>query len=195
LSTWLSNQRSKYNGKARYGYISDEQVKKLENLGVRLANTDTWQSGYEKAKTYHKQHGHIDIPNSCQVEGYDLGYWLYCQRKAYKESKLTKQQIKLLDTLNMIWLSPAERRWQQYLQELKKYKQQHGSLCVPVTYRTGNGFGLGRWLDDQRKKEQLGKLPIAQVEQLRSLGVERGSDKQTAKRERVERSESGVARV
>ena len=173
LGCWLSNQRAKYNGTAKYGTLSSEQVEQLESLGISLNGIDSWAESFAKAKAYYDTHGTLVLPNPCMTEdGYDLGYWIYCQRKSYRESRLTDDQISQLNSIGMDWLNAGERKWNAYFEAAKLYWLENCHLRVPATYRTPDGIGLGRWLAKQKKDRASGKLSKEQIADLSSIGME-----------------------
>ena len=64
---------------------------------------------YKLAEAYYKYHGHLDIPQKFEVDGYNeekitkLGSWISNQRIRYKAGNLSKEKINLLNGIGMIW--------------------------------------------------------------------------------------------
>lgn len=63
-------------------------------------------------------------------------------------------------------MARTNRRFNEYLLELKAYVQKHGHANVPA--RMG---ALGPWLNQQRLRARRGKLPPERFDALRALGV------------------------
>lgn len=114
LGTWILTQRDSYKNKK----LSEERMKLLENLGMIFKNVieARWIENYNLAKEYYKHHGNLEIPQSFKtLNGYEpnengatLGNWISIQRKAYKgkgANKITPDQIRLLESIGMIWYS------------------------------------------------------------------------------------------
>lgn len=176
LGKWLAYQINQYNGKNQYGSLSREQIKKLESIGVIWSKEDLWQQALTRAQSYYLEHGNLDIPNPFKCEdGFDIGYWVYAQRKLFKgqtkRKQLTKVQIEQLSSIGMAWLSKTEQNWEQYFSAAEQFYTENGHLRVPVTYKTGNGLWLGRWVTNQREKQQTGKLTSEQVTRLAAINM------------------------
>lgn len=173
IGKWLAEQRKKYNKPDIYGQLSEIKVKRLEDLGISLSTIDNWNQNFRKAELYYNLNGNIDIPNPFIIyDGYDLGYWLYCQRLAYREGKLSKEQIVKLESINIDWLNAEERRWENNYEKLIAYKRKYSTLTMNVTYRDEDGFGLGKWVSEQRMKKVKGKLNDKQIQKLDELGFD-----------------------
>ena len=116
LGAWLNTQRQAYKGHGNFK-ITDEQIKLLEEIGMRFKtrdNNEEWNKKYELAKVYFEYNGNLEIPYSYKtLNGYEyadggisLGIWLHTQRKAYKgqdANKITETQIKLLEEIRIKW--------------------------------------------------------------------------------------------
>ena len=116
LGAWLNTQRQAYKGHGNFK-ITDEQIKLLEEIGMRFKtrdNNEEWNKKYELAKVYFEHNGNLEIPYSYKtLNGYEyadggisLGIWLHTQRKAYKgqdANKITETQIKLLEEIRIKW--------------------------------------------------------------------------------------------
>ena len=114
LGTWISNQRTAYKGKGNCK-ITEEQIKLLEEIGMVFdVHNDTWMKNYNLVKIYYEHNGDLNVPvNFRTTNGYEydeqgvkLGKWISNQRTAYKgkgNCKITDEQIKLLEKLEMIW--------------------------------------------------------------------------------------------
>jgi len=139
LGTWITNQRKAYQNRLlskekrnnKISPLTDEQVKKLESIGmVWDPHEYQWNKMYELAKLYYLEYGNLRIPFNYKTSiGEALGRWIQNQRQAYqnrllpKEKRnnsyapLTKDQIIKLEGIGMIW-------------DYKKNKEQNIKLCM-----------------------------------------------------------------
>ena len=75
-----------------------------------------WKEKYELAKAYYEHNNNLEIPRSFRTKngyeyeekGINLVNWINLQRQAYKgrgHSKITEEQIRLLEEIGIIWFS------------------------------------------------------------------------------------------
>lgn len=103
LGMWLIYQR-----KTR---LEKWQKEELEKIGMRWesGHDRRWMRGYQAAKAYYEENGHLDIPYGYKTEdGLALGRWLRKQRDAkihagHCNCVLTGERIRLLNEIGMIW--------------------------------------------------------------------------------------------
>ena len=197
LGVWISNQRRKYKGKGESSKdLTDEQIKKLEDIGM-VWNTydDKWNKGYELAKAYYEEYGHLFVPNNFKTkngidkddEGFNLGDWIQKRRRTYKgdknSAKMSLEQIKSLEDIGMIWDKVDEAKWNYMYNLAKAYYEEYGNLLVPRGFKTKDGvnefergFDLGEWISKQRRRSK-GKggtskdLTEEQIKLLEDIGM------------------------
>jgi len=149
LNRWLNEQRKITTGQKK-GRLSDEQKRRLEAVGMRLGLTkkeEVWFGYYDIVKKYYDGNGNIDISASHKTElGRTVGKWLGTQRTLKKQRKLTDEQLRLLDALNMEWRTPDEVSFDLLIEKLREYKRANGNVQVPAAYCCEDGFQLGRRL-------------------------------------------------
>ena len=192
LGRWISNQRQAYKG---YGTtkITEEQIKLLEKIGMNFDNVnfEKWMKNYNLAESYYKHHGHLNIPYSFKItngyeydeEGVNLGRWINTQRQAYKgygATKITEEQIKLLEKIGMV-PDVYNDTWMKNYNLAKSYYKHHGHLNIPQRFKTTNGyeydeegFNLGNWIICQRqsyKGQGTHKLTEEQKKLLEKIGM------------------------
>ena len=176
LNTWYSTQRRIVLGQQK-GSLSDEQLKRLEAVGMKLGLTkkeELWQRYYEQLKAYYDEHGNIDINASHNTEiGRTVGHWLVTQRKYRTEGKLTEKQIQMLDALGMEWRTPDEVKFDDCAERIRKYKDENGDANIPFGYTCEDGLQLGRWLNNLRVglQKNPSRLSPERLAKLRDLGV------------------------
>lgn len=112
---------------------------------------------YDLLVEYYNEHQDINIPINYKVTTKDgrvvnLGCYINAQRNKYRNNKLTDEEIKMLEHLNISWY-PLEDEWLFMYSLAKKYKESHGNLNIKQSYVEkidGKSYYLGRWLINQR---------------------------------------------
>ena len=131
-----------------------EITKLIEELDIKA--TYGWDENYEIVKKIKEEKGRFP---SQKEPG---GNWLYNQRKAYKNGKLSKDRIKKLDSLGE-WHSPNDTKWEENYEIVKKFKEEKGRF--PTQKESG-----GQWLNTQKTAYKKGKLSEDRIKKLDSLG-------------------------
>lgn len=119
--------------------LFDELEDKLSNL---------WQYWYNKLVEYKNIHGTTIIP----IEEHELNKWCSRQRSLFRQSKLLKERLDMLNSLNFVW-DLNEYRWWQTYEKLKEFKKKNGHCRVPRNYYDDQHLGF--WVITQRKKEHM----------------------------------------
>ncbi len=96
--------------KHRLETLTDEQKEQLTKLGLSWEknNVTVWNSKFELAKDYYRQHGNLNIPVAYCVDGVKLGRWISNIRSKRKNPGssgmvLDESRIKMLDSIGMDW--------------------------------------------------------------------------------------------
>lgn len=170
LGHWLNNQRQAYKGNGTHK-ITDEQIKLMDMLGMNWeVKEDDWNEKYRLLEQYYKEHGDIDIPDNYEINGINLGSWLFRQKQGYKGNtnyKMTEERANLLNELE-IESEINKKSWMAKYKLLKEYYQKHGNIHIPRSYVI-NGIQLGNWLNTQKQAYRgKGNLKITN-EQIRLL--------------------------
>ncbi|MEY9840490.1 Helicase associated domain protein [Streptacidiphilus sp. EB103A] len=168
VGQWILDQRKA----RREGRLSREHEAALETLRIVWNVLDeAWATALGYAKTFHEQHGHLDVRQDERAEdGYRLGQWIGWQRMAYRQGKLTAERIAVLDQLGMVW-NRALTAWQRNYTEAQRYFEEHGDLLAPSSYTTASGSALGTWVGRQRDYYEAGKLSAEQIVMLDEIGM------------------------
>ncbi|CAE8622276.1 unnamed protein product [Polarella glacialis] len=176
LGQWVMTQRQSRRGQGS-GRLEPEQIEQLDLLGfVWDPGQHSWERSFQHLKAYKEEHGHTIVPRSYVADdGFKLGKWVMTQRQSRRgqgSGRLEPKQIEQLDLLAFVW-DPVHHSWEQNLQRLKAYKEEHGHTIVPQIYVADDGFKLGQWVTNQRRSRRgqgNGRLEPEQIEQLDLLG-------------------------
>ena len=105
LGNWIANQRSNRNGNDKYRQLSQEQVARLESIGMVWNTAEySWNKAYDLAVRFYRQNGHIRVPRGSRIDDVDLQSWVCEQRKSFKKGKLTQEKILKLVSIGIIVL-------------------------------------------------------------------------------------------
>ena len=97
LGIWCQRQRDKF----KEGILSDERVKKLQDIGFSFNPLEEeWERKYNQYKKYIKMTGSNEIHRRTMFEGERLGVWIFIQKKVYKEGKMSDYRMNKLLQLN-----------------------------------------------------------------------------------------------
>ncbi len=175
VGTWVRRQRNLRNGKAVGAELTDEQIARLDSIGMIWKNKieTAWENGYHEARKYFEKYGNLDVAVSYVTEnGFKLGGWIADRREQARANKLAKEKVRLLDGIGMIWqkVDPWEIRYSL----VKAYYEEHGNLLIPPKYKA-DGIWISKWLNEQRQiyigNRGKQKLTDDQIKRLESIGM------------------------
>lgn len=182
LGMWLNNMRcSRKNANSGYR-LTEEQIQKLDEIGMRWTNKHDmqWEVGYQEAVQYYNKHQNLNVPATYISEsGYPLGKWLRKHTEKNKKTgqttmKVTPERRAKLEKLGMCWTSPADP-WEVRYALAEAYYKEHGNLNVPHKYIV-EGVWLNKWLNEQRQiyygRRPGKRLTQAQVERLEAISFD-----------------------
>ena len=151
LGTWINLVRSSRKGQNKRSPLSDEQIARLDALGMNWEgrHNATWEMAYAEACNYREEHGHLNVPSGYVTEnGIRLGRWIRCQREVYNTT-LSDTRKEKLNALGMIW--QKEDPWKVKFHMVEQYYAEHGHTNIPVDYVV-DGVWLRRWLSEQKAR-------------------------------------------
>jgi hypothetical protein len=173
LGFWLKRCRRAH----REGKLPAALVERLTELGVDLTYGARpglgrpWEDWLARVERYRRKHGTANVPRRhVTAEGRALGEWLEQRRLDYQAGLLSDEHARQLAALGVDF-DPDAMRWNTWLRDLARFRDEHGHANVPSFYRTPAGRGLGAWLKGQRRNFRAGKLTDDQVASLLGLGV------------------------
>ncbi len=159
LGRWVIRQR------VRKHKLSPERITKLNSIGfIWNIYEFLWIKSFGELKDYKAKFGHCDVSKG--HKGYlSLAHWVINQRKYFKKGKLSKEQIKELEELGIVWEKYKRTPWEESLKKLKAFKAEFGHCNVTRSYKD---MALGNWVSIQRRDKS--KLTNHQVSELEKLG-------------------------
>ena len=177
LGRWLAQLRIYYNNGIKTRFLNPERISALEKIGMVWSVPDyIWEENYAAAVRYHREHGDLNVPHGyVDSEGIKLYQWLSqlknIRKGIVKRAKpLSDDQIARLDAISMVWETKYEKQWNDAFQALREYHAKNGTLDVPVSYKTGSGILLGKWIRRQRDFYEQGRLSDERIDKLRGIG-------------------------
>ena len=170
LKNWCSEQRTRY----RRGQLEQDRIAMLESIGfVWKKKAKRASSMLESLREFKEQHGHCNVPNRFKPNQ-PLATWVTTRRKAWREGKISDEELKHLNSIGFIWV-PCNAKWKQKLDELAQFKQKNGHCNVPRWFPENQS--LASWLQQQRRLNRNGKLLASKEKQLIDLGFKLSKEK------------------
>ena len=105
VGQWLNEQRNIHNGKRKGKSLTEEQVQRLESIGMIWVRKEEyiWQQQFDDVKEYYETHGNLDIPDDYYSKhGKLLLSWIKRQQFAYRHGNLSDERAKKLQSLGLI---------------------------------------------------------------------------------------------
>lgn len=162
LGAWLSWCRYMYATQS----LSQIRIKALEDLGIIWSPRETaFDKGYQAARSYAEEHGHLAIATTEIHEGFKLGAWLNNRRHRSDEP----EKDRLLAELDPLWNAPFPPQWRRAYYRAKAWIADNGTADIPRRTRV-DGYTLGEWWFRQLQDWQ--KLAPQQQELLAGLGAD-----------------------
>ena len=157
LANWCASQRKIY----RKNELSQDRILLLENIDFNFNPLDKlWKDQFNELKKFKLLKGHTR-----PVKGKDdntLSSWVFKQRRYYKHSKLSKDKIALLNSIDFVW-DPEDEDWQKNYRDLKEFKKKYGHLKQKF------GVFLYRWVRTQNLNYHEKKLLQNRIDLLESI--------------------------
>ena len=186
LERWIYTQRKVY----RNGKLGKEKIELLDKIGMRFENKKNiigWEEYYKLAKAYFEKNNSLEVSARFKTldginydeNGYSLGMWIYTQRKVYRNGKLGKEKIELLEKIGMRFENKKNNiGWEEYYKLAKVYFEKDNNLEISKCFKTidgityaENGYNLGEWITTQRQTYKSGKLSEEKIKLLEKIGM------------------------
>jgi len=188
LGTFVNRQRSELRkmeaGKATS--LTPERIQDLNKLGFTWALREShvsWEDRYEELKQFKDTNGHSNVPKQ-YPKNPALGYWVNEQRSQYrrfvdkKTSYMTEDKVQALKKIGFKWSmregGNGNSNWDNWLKQLRAYKDEHGDTDVPLKYPKNSALGafVNRQRTEYRKMQQgvHSSLTEERINSLNELG-------------------------
>ncbi|KAL7547342.1 hypothetical protein ACHAWF_010660 [Thalassiosira exigua] len=200
LGAWVKSQRDMFND----GMVTEERITQLTEIGFNFyarkrANktkdpVDPWQRRLMELRAYKEKVGDVNVPRKFALN-LGLGDFVYNQKMAYKDGKLSEEKIQVLEELGFDWTvkrkggrpsgllgktrKEHQTQWEKRFSELVAYREEHGDLRIPDGYERNPT--LASWMRRQRKYHREGMMKDTKCERLKELGFDFGGPKQEKK--------------
>lgn len=181
LGAWIQNLRMSRKSRICSRYLTPDKIEELNKIGMIWEVSDfLWQRYYGACLTYYSINKNLDVPADYVTgEGLRLGTWITQIRRAYNSKsenyRLSDEQIKALDELGMVWDPKHNAAWNKGYSEALRYYGKHGNLDVPATFKTVDGFLLGKWIDRQRRNKSISEARKSKLDEIGMIWEKNGS--------------------
>lgn len=103
----------------------------------------------ELLKEYKREHGDLLVPSRyCTGDGVKVGLIVRNIRKGAR--KTTAEEKTMLDEMGFVWKCREKFSFDEVVELLKEYKNEHGNLLVSDKYCTVDGIKLGSIVNNIR---------------------------------------------
>jgi superfamily II DNA or RNA helicase len=167
LGIWQSNHKHKY----KEGKLSPDRFKRFEDINFIWDILDEkFERGFRETVLYKEKTGNPNAPKRYKtLEGYLLGSWQSNQRNNYKKGNLSPDNIKRLEDIGFTW-ALLDKKFGKGFQETLLYKERTGNPNASQSYKTPEGFTLGRWQGTQKVNYKKKVLSPERIKRLEDIG-------------------------
>ena len=165
LGIWCANQRRDVaNGKCL-----PEREARLREIGLIANNTFDvhWERCFALLQKFVAQYNRFPTDTEC-YESFHLGKWCSNQKM---HAKLPDYPQERKDKLTQIGLfgSTREAVWEEHYQSLVRFVALYDR--VPTRYEVFEGFRLGAWCSEQRRKLKENQFDAVHIQKLQEVGL------------------------
>ena len=100
-----------------------------------------------------------------------IGVWVSNLKSRYKAGRLSEVQIKRVESAHPSWTwTLLDQQWEEFFQLLVDYKEKNGNCNVGSKGLTKEAKALYEWVNTQRRRFKVDKLPEARKARLEAIG-------------------------
>jgi hypothetical protein len=151
-------------------------------------NFRKWMEHYEALKAFKEEFGHCNVParytrmknpdGTVDEKKRKMFNFVTSQRTSHRklsrgdlDHALTPEKIHLMDGIGFKWkVGPDVLPWEERLQQLVQFSQEHGHCDIPQYCKQRGYDGLGNWVCTQRRIYREGRIEPEKAKQLEELG-------------------------
>ena len=161
LGKWVIMQRQRY----KNSKLSINRITLLNAVGFEWKPMDAaWYHRYAELQAFKAANNHCNVPQSGKDKRF--AHWVTTQRQYYKNSKLSENKIKLLNTIGFEW-KPLDAIWHVRYEELKAFKTIYNHCNVPQSKKYKS---LSTWVFKQKHAYKRSILSRAKTQLLENIG-------------------------
>ncbi|WP_051710304.1 DEAD/DEAH box helicase [Streptomyces sp. NRRL S-350] len=125
----------------------------LRSLKLRMFSprTQEWERMWARAAEFYIEHHHLDVTDKDRHQ--ELITWLGNQRYLREQGTLDAARVSELNAIGMIWDKHAHA-WARGAAYATAYQKTHDHLAAKTKEQL-DGYNIGRWLERQRKADNL----------------------------------------
>jgi len=179
LGTWVNSRRREH----RADTLSANKITELNTLGMVWDPRDVgYQIGVVHLRAYTAAQGNANVPAIYVADdGFTLGEWVGRRRKDRRAGRLSAKRVTELNALGMMW-GPSRASYAAGYRigvaHLRAYAAvAEGHANMPATHVADDGFKLGAWVANRRHDHKVGRLSMARIAELDTLGMVWGSSR------------------
>ena len=179
LSLWVRAQRQCF----KQNKLEQKKIDRLNSVGFQFELRKevkrtglSWNDYFLELKKFEEAYGHTFPSSDYLVKGTVFREWVSHQRIYYRMGKLTEDQMKKLDGLNVMEVSRDDFDWESRYKELVKFKELNGHCRVPLKmegkrlkYFKEQRLSFGKWVAKQRTLYKKGELSQERIEKLNAI--------------------------
>ncbi len=164
LGQWVTTQRSKRES------LELDRTTRLEALRGWSWDraTEKWEKGFAHLKAYALSKGDSLVPQSYVTDcGYRLGQWVGEQRTT--REKLPFERKQRLEAIEGWGWNANDALWEAGFVHLEVFVATTGHARVIQSYKSADGYSLGKWVNSQRVQHSRGALRADRVARLEAI--------------------------
>jgi hypothetical protein len=145
-----------------------------------------WMDHFEALKAFKEEFGDCNVPSrymknpdgTTDEKRRKIFNFVISQRTSHRKMRqgnldhaLTPEKIHLMDGIGFKWkVGPEVLPWEERLQQLIQFSQEHGHCDIPQYCKERGYEGLGNWVCTQRRIYREGRIEPEKAKQLEELG-------------------------